>query len=200
MKKLVPKDSQNDYDSFMTECLRSAECTEDFIRSASMKINNLAIEFYDRIGELFMMLGLHAAVAREGDVNCRFDAIIIDPECSIPIEIKSPREDPEINIKAVRQALENKIVLLSRKFYNTRPECTSLAIALNYPPHRSDVYGLINDIKSAFGFNIGIINVADILYLTYQSKVNGKRIDFRYLFTLFGKFDREKAFHKEPGL
>ena len=93
-------------------------------------------------------LGFKTRVTREGDVNLRFDATIIDDYDSIPIEIKSPREDREINIKAIRQALENKIILLSRHFYKTRNETTSLAVAFEYPPTRSDVYELISDIKN----------------------------------------------------
>lgn len=194
MKKLTPKSQSIHNRSFLESCLNKATSCVNFIDIASQEINDLAIDFYDRVGEIFNALGLNISVSREGDVNCRFDATIIDSHYSIPIEIKSPREDLEINIKAIRQALENKIVLLSRKFYATTYECTSLAIAYSYPPSRSDVYELITDIKKAFGFNIGIIDIPDLLFAVYEVKVNNKSLNKSYFNSFIGKFDREKAF------
>lgn len=195
MKKLTLKNKIQKVNSFIFSCIKNAESEEEFISCASAEISDLAIDFYDKIGEIFNALDFNISVTREGDVNCRFDATLIDSQFSIPIEIKSPREYMEINIKAIRQAFENKIVLLSREFYSTTPETTSLAIAFTYPPSRSDVYELIMDIKNAFNINIGIIDVADLLYMVYEYKVNDRDINTDYLFNFFGKFDREKAFH-----
>lgn len=195
MKKLTPRNKIQQTTSFINSCINNSNSEEDFIYLASSEINNLAIDFYNKIGEIFDALNLNISVTREGDVNCRFDATLIDSQFSIPIEIKSPREDVEINIKAIRQAFENKIVLLSREFHSTTPETTSLAIAFSYPPSRSDVYELILDIKNAFNINIGIIDVSDLLYMVYEYKVNDRDINTDYLFKFFGKFDREKAFH-----
>lgn len=194
MKKLTPKNKIQTSDSFIESCLANSSSCDEFISIASSEISDLAIEFYNRIGEIFNSLDLNISVTREGDVNCRFDATLIDPNNSIPIEIKSPREDFEINIKAIRQAFENKIVLLSRGFYSTTPEATSLAIAFSYPPKRSDVYELISDIKKAFSINIGIIDINDLLYMVYEYKINRRIFNKEYLFNFFGKFDREKAF------
>jgi len=194
MKKLTPKNNIQTSESFIVSCLNKSNSQDEFIALASSEIRDLAIDFYNKIGEIFEYLDLNISVTREGDVNCRFDATLIDPNFSIPIEIKSPREDLEINIKAVRQAFENKIVILSRLFYTTSPEITSLAIAFSYPPSRSDVYELISDIRNAFNINIGIINVSDLLYLIYEYRVNHRTLDVNYLFNFFGKFDREKAF------
>ena len=195
MKKLTLKTTHNSNLPFIDECLQCSSNENDFIQLASAKIENLAIEFYNKIGEIFDAMGLNVIVTREGDVNCRFDATLVDNSYSIPIEIKSPREDFEINIKAIRQAFENKIILLSRNFYNTTPNTTSLAIAFTYPPLRSDVYELIEDIKSAFGFNIGIVNVADLLRIVYQIKANNKQLNFDYFNSFIGKFDYEKAIY-----
>lgn len=84
--------------------------------------------FYPLIGNLFNIIGLNCSVTRKGDNNQRFDAMIIDDNNSIPIEIKSPGEELNISTKAVRQALENKIVLLSRKHFNTQFDTISLAV------------------------------------------------------------------------
>lgn len=129
-------------------------------------------------------------------MNNRMDAIIIDDENSIPIEIKSPGESKEINIKSIRQACENKVIILSRKFYQTTNDTTSLAIAFRYPPERSDVYELIDDIKNAYNFNIGIIDIDDLLSLVWDIKEYVGELDFDYFNTFSGKFDYEKAFHK----
>ena len=42
------------------------------------------------------------------------DAYVKVNSVDIPIEIKSPTEEEFLSTKAVRQALENKIILLSR--------------------------------------------------------------------------------------
>lgn len=196
MKKLTPKNKISHHDSFIEKCLKISNSQEEFIALASDEISDLAIDFYNKIGEIFGGLDLNISVTREGDVNCRFDATIISPINSIPIEIKSPRECLEINIKAIRQAFENKIVILSRGFFPTTAETTSLAIAFAYPPSRSDVYELIKDIKQAFSVNVGIISVADLLYIVYEHKVNNRVLDTEYMFNFSGKFNREKAFHK----
>lgn len=197
MKKLTPKKNTEKEISFIFKYLSIANTMDDFISMASEEINDLAIDFYNRIGEIFNAIGINISVTREGDVNCRFDATIIDTEHSVPVEIKSPREDIEINIKAIRQAFENKIIILSRGFYNTSKDTTSLAVAFSYPPPRSDVYELIEDIRIAFNINVGIIDVSDLLYLVYEYKVNNRAINKKYFFNFFGKFNREKAFNKE---
>ena len=65
-------------------------------------------------------------------------------------EIKSTGEETEISVKAIRQALENKIIFLSRKQYKTDNETTSLAIGYNLPNMRSEVFELIEDIHNSF--------------------------------------------------
>lgn len=152
------------------------------------------IEFYEPIRSILSHIGFSdSRKTAEGDVNCRMDVIIVDPTNTIPVEVKSPGEDKEINIKSIRQACENKVVLLSRRFHNTTPETTSLAIAFTYPPDRSDVYELIRDIKVAYHFNIGIIDMHDLLALVWDIKNGGKSLNYSYFNTLYGKFEYEKA-------
>jgi len=198
MRKLSLKDSvvicNNDIiDQYLQKCNSKSA----FVNEVRNCLCDLKIEFYDYIGLILKHIGFpNPHVTREGDVNCRFDATLIDNNYSVPIEIKSPREDREINIKSIRQAFENKIVLLSRKFYKTQLNTTSLAIAFEYPPTRSDIYELIDNIKEAFGYNIGIINIDDLLCLVYDIQVNHRVFNFDYFYTLKGQFDYEKAFIK----
>jgi hypothetical protein len=155
-------------------------------------------EFYPNVCVLLKYIGFSNPYAvREGDTNCRFDAVIIDSTFSIPIEIKSPRECMEISIKSIRQAFENKVVLLSRKFYPTHRETSSLSIAFNYPPARSDVYELIENIKGSYKFNIGIIDVYDLLNLVYDVVVEKKKINWNYLNSFCGKISYENVFSKK---
>lgn len=167
---------------------------EQFVEIAREPLSKLNIDFYGFIGLILKHIGfVDISVTRAGDVNCRMDAVIIDEENSIPIEIKSPREVPKINIKSIRQACENKVIILSRRFYNTKPETTSLSIAFEYPPERSDVYELIDDIKNAYGFNIGIIDINDLLSLVYDVKEGQGTLNFEYFNTFSGKFEYAKA-------
>lgn len=50
------------------------------------------------------------------------------------VEIKSPTEEMHISVKAIRQALENKIILLSRKTYITTNKCSTYAVGY-FPPN-----------------------------------------------------------------
>lgn len=169
-----------------------------FISKVKTELEPMNIEFYEYIGLILNHIGFRdPLVVRKGDVNCRMDAIIIDNKDSIPIEIKSPGESKEINIKSIRQACENKVVILSRKFYNAYKQTTSLAIAFNYPPERSDVYELIDDIKNAYDLNIGIINIDDLLSLVWDVHNNNNKLNYSYFNTFYGKFNYEKAFIKE---
>ena len=79
------------------------------------------------------------------------------------IEIKSPTEEQHLSLKAIRQALENKVILLSRGTHPTLPETTSLAVGYYLPNHRAEVTNLMSDFKTAFGYNIGIIDLKTLL-------------------------------------
>lgn len=195
MKKLSIKKYTNDSNGdFVEQYLQNCSTKEQFVREVSNYLSDLKIEFYEYIGVLLKYAGfLNPHVTREGDVNCRFDATLIDPEHTIPIEIKSPREDKEINIKAIRQAFENKIVLLSRRFYPSSPEASSLALAFYYPASRSDVYELVDDIKNKFGYNIGLIDVHDLVSIVYDVRKNGRILNFSYIHSFKGKLDYEKV-------
>lgn len=161
-----------------------------FIHEAKSRFYNYTIEFYEVVGDILETIGFDkVSVTREGDTNNRMDAIIIDKSQSIPIEIKSPREIEYINVKSVRQALENKIVLLSREFYPTKPQTTSLSIGFSYPNDRSGVYELIDDIYETFNIKIGIIDFEDLLKLFYEVMIEKKKINLDPIYNLKGSFN-----------
>lgn len=198
MKRLNLVDGPVRYhEDYIQQTLDFSHTKREFLKVSKQALELMNFEFYDIIGLILKHIGFkNAHVSRGGDVNNRMDAIIIDDENSIPIEIKSPGESKEINIKSIRQACENKVIILSRKFYQTTNDTTSLAIAFRYPPERSDVYELIDDIKNAYNFNIGIIDIDGLLSLVWDIEEDVGELDFDYFNTFSGKFDYEKAFHK----
>ena len=132
------------------------------------------------------MMGFNCHFSRPGDNGARWDAIIEDKERSIPIEIKSPTEQEHLSIKAIRQALENKIVLLSRKTYVTTPDVASLAIGYYMPNERAEVNSLIHDIKATYGYKIGVIDFHSLLSVAISILLNGVGFDKEKIYNLEG--------------
>lgn len=125
--------------------------------------------FYPLVGDLFSIIGFNCQVPRSGINYERWDAMLADNYKSIPIEIKSPTEEEYISVKAIRQALENKIVLLSRKTYTTDWETTSLVVGYKLPNNRAEVASLIEAIKKSYGIKIGVIDFYSLLELAVKS-------------------------------
>ena len=142
--------------------------------------------FYPLIANLLTILGFKCNASRAGQNYERADAMIIDDHFCIPIEIKSQGEETEISVKAIRQALENKIILLSRKNYPTDRATTSLAIGFKPPNDRSEVYELVKNIKAAFDINIGVIDFYSLLILVISSISTGKKVNLTQLSSLQG--------------
>ena len=146
------------------------------------------IKFYPFVAMLFRIMGFDCQVSRPGDNGSRWDAIIVDlysKEC-IPIEIKSPTEEQYISLKAIRQALENKIILLSRKTYATLAETTSLVVGYYLPNDRAEVSKLIIDFKNTYGYNIGVIDLKTLLTISITIIYSGKTFDIFELNRLEG--------------
>lgn len=142
--------------------------------------------FYPLIATLFKIMGFDCSFSRPGDNGARWDAIIDDPQRSIPIEIKSPTEEQHLSIKAIRQALENKIILLSRKTHITTPDVSTLAIGYFMPNKRAEVTRLISDFKETYGYRIGVIDLKSLLSLSISILVDGKGFDKEKLYKLEG--------------
>lgn len=142
--------------------------------------------FYPLIATLFKIMGFNCSFSRPGDNGARWDAIIDDVFRSIPIEIKSPTEEQHLSIKAIRQALENKIILLSRKTHITSPEVTTLAVGYYLPNDRAEVSRLISDFKETYGYKIGVIDLKSLLSIAVSILVDGKGFDKENLYALEG--------------
>lgn len=149
-------------------------------------ITDTQTKFYPLVAMLFRVMGLDCQASRPGDNGARWDAIIVDSEESIPIEIKSPTEEQHLSLKAIRQALENKVILLSRGTHPTLPETTSLAVGYYLPNDRAEVTNLMSDFKTAFGYNIGIIDLKTLLTIAVTIVYDEKTFDISELNQLEG--------------
>lgn len=148
-------------------------------------------DFYPFVAGLFRLLGYDCEHSRAGVHYQRWDAFIEDPNQSIPIEIKSPSEEEYLSPKSIRQALENKIILLSRRQYPTSREATSLVVGFRVPRERSDVNMLLKDIEIAYGLHIGVIDVASLIAMAIAEVVEGRQHDRDALLRLHGIIDVE---------
>lgn len=142
--------------------------------------------FYPLIATLFKVMGFDCLASRPGDNGARWDAIIVDNERSIPIEIKSPTEEQHLSVKAIRQALENKIILLSRRTHPTTLETTSLSVGYYMPNDRAEVSQLISSIKTTYGFKIGVMDFKSLLSLAVSILVDETGFDREKLYGLEG--------------
>ena len=115
--------------------------------------------------------------------------MIVHKEQSIPIEIKSPGEETELSVKAIRQAVENKVILLSRKQFPTLDKTTTLAVGYNPPNERSEVRELIDDVFTAYRFNVGAIDIRSLAALALEAARAGKKLSVEGLFTMKGVVD-----------
>lgn len=138
--------------------------------------------FYPLVAALFRLLGFKCQMSRRGHNYDRADAMIVDPDESIPIEIKSPGEETELSVKGIRQALENKVLLLSRGNYATRPETTSLVVGFNPPNERSEVWELVENIYATFQVRVGVLDFRTLVRLVLMALASGRQVvlqDFR---------------------
>ncbi len=130
-------------------------------------------DFYPLVASLFSIAGFPVWQPVQGDTNNRIDLILVDALDSLPVEVKSQTEVAVINVKSIQQALENKIILDQREFLPSINSSSSLVVGYAYPPARSDVTELVDDIYMAFGINIGLISIRALYELAIQHVVSG---------------------------
>lgn len=139
-------------------------------------------DFYPLVADMLSFIfEKKATTPQAGNNNLRYDVIIEDNVYSIPVEVKSPTEEVMLSVKAIRQALENKVILLSRKPYNSTYEICSMAIGYKVPNKRSDVYQLIEDIFNTYKINIAITDMRDLataVVYCYKCKTSFNISDF----------------------
>jgi ferredoxin len=129
--------------------------------------------FYPLVAALFTLAGFPVWRPVQGDTNNRIDLILIDRDDSLPVEVKSRTEVSVINVKSVQQALENKLILDKRAFLKSRPSSSTLVVGYDYPPARSDVIELIDDIHQAYDIRIGLVSIKQLYKLALKRSMTG---------------------------
>lgn len=124
--------------------------------------------YYPLVAKLFTCAGYPCSDSPSGSNYQRWDARIDISNEYIPIEIKSPGEEEQVSVKAIRQAAENHIILSSRMPSKTRPELTSLAVCFRYPNKRAEVNDLIHYFYKAFDIKIGVIDLENLATLAFS--------------------------------
>lgn len=151
--------------------------------------------FYPLVADLLTIAGFNCEVNRIGVNNAREDALIVHAAHSIPVEIKSPSEEIEISVKGVRQALENKIILLAREGipHATTRATTTLVVGYNPPNARSEVHELVDDIFATYRINIGVVDFASLLRLALTRVKAQAPLELAQMFELRGMLDVQTA-------
>lgn len=135
-------------------------------------------DFYPLVADLLgYIFNRDAFPPPAGNNNMRYDVIIPDENFSIPVEVKSPAEEEMLSVKAIRQATENKILLLARKPFPTDFEISSFACGFNIPNERSDVYKLIDEIYNIYKINIAILDIHILINAAFFCALSQKFYD-----------------------
>lgn len=145
--------------------------------------------FYPLVTHLFQILGFESDYSRAGVNYQRWDAYVKVDGYALPVEIKSPTEEVMLSTKAVRQALENKVILLSRGGLETHPELASLVVGNRLPNERGEMSNLIDDVFKAFGLRLGVIDLTTLAHLSLRAIRDGVTIDAGQLSQLRGFLD-----------
>jgi hypothetical protein len=95
----------------------------------------------------------------------------------MPIEIKSPTETPSVDLKAVRQALENAVIMRARATDPTTPSTASLAIGFEPAPSRSDARELASDIETTYDIRVRLVSTRMLLDLLVSATLGGAGLD-----------------------
>lgn len=142
--------------------------------------------FYPLVTHLFQILGFKSDYSRAGVNYQRWDACVWVGDYALPVEIKSPTEEVMLSTKAVRQALENKVILLSRGGLETQRDLTSLVVGNRLPNERGEMSNLIDDVFKAFGLRLGVIDLTTLGHLALRAVRDGMAIDTVQLSNLRG--------------
>jgi hypothetical protein len=184
--------SEKSFLELRNEVKQYAKLSDNQIEVAAKKLAEKSVvltqkAFYGLTSSLFQCLGVQTFLPPAGDTNNRIDLILTDKHRSLAVEIKSATETRSINVKSIQQALENKIVLDQRRFFESRSSDSSLVVGYSYSPDRSGVEELIGDISNTFGIRIGVISIEDLYRLALRINLNEEIFDRNILTELFGR-------------
>lgn len=153
---------------------------------ALSRASDTQVEFYPLVSQLFRVLGFKSDYSRAGVNYQRWDACMWIGATAVPIEIKSPTEEAFLSTKAVRQALENKVVLLSRGGLSTDRDVPTLIVGYQIPNERGDMSALIDDVYGAFTIRVGVIDLVTLATFAMRAVTDELTIDPTQLSRLRG--------------
>ena len=159
------------------------EAAAAFSRS---RVSDTQIQFYPLVSGLFHLLGFASGNSRLGVNYQRWDGWVDLGGTVAPMEIKSPTEEMGLSTKAIRQALENKVVLLARGGLDTTEDTTTLIVGYQIPNERGETSSLIDDVFKAFNISIGVIDLRTLALLAIRAVTEELTVQANQLRTLRG--------------
>jgi hypothetical protein len=120
---------------------------------------------YPVVATLLSLVGMPASASNMGDTSSRADVTIFWRGTTLPVEVKSFTEVEVINLKAVQQALENKLFASRQDQALKLSPHSSLVVGFGYPSDRTQIIELVEDIESAFNIRIGLISIEKLIQL-----------------------------------
>ena len=145
--------------------------------------NSDAEEFGEAVGKCFNCLGIKWELGRSGDVTDRIDGKgLFANGYMIPVELKSPTEVRQVNLKSVRQAADNamqapQIAKDSGKGWKYSLGTASLTIGWEFHPKRSDLENLIQRIQDYWGIRVRALRFSDLIKMA-RAVSEGEQVDF----------------------
>jgi len=182
-KSIIPVDIRidnktNEFSKKIQSLLKTNSQQETALLIKQEAIKYTKENFYPLIGDIFNSIGIRCVIPPHGQNSKRWDAILLSDTDSIPIEIKSPTEELHISVKAVRQALENKIILQSRKAEPNQWNTSTYVVGFELPNLRAEVSELIHDIKNIYNVNVTVMGIDELLTLAIQCSAENTSILF----------------------
>lgn len=151
---------------------------ENIVRKISENYSKGNIsKFYPLVADLFTIAGLPCEISPPGKNGQRIDATIHLEDEWVPIEVKSPDEEERISVKAIRQAIENKVILSSRYPEKSNYATCSLVVGYKSPNERSGVKELIEYAFQAYGIKIAVVNLYELINLAVRAELQNEFVN-----------------------
>lgn len=134
--------------------------------------------FYPFVHSLFNAMGVNCL----GEIG-RFDCLLDYNGVLIPVEIKSFTETPSYNMKGVRQAMENKI-MITKDPADTK--YAALLIGYNHPKSAVEIQTFIDAVFNQLGIKIIAFDICTLVTMCVNTIWDQQKIDFEKLFSEYG--------------
>lgn len=183
--KITQKNSTNEVTDNINDIrLKLNLNTEDLLREIGKYKKE---EFYPFVGNLFKILGFKVDVSRNGQNAQRADIVLsYEGNRTIPVEVKSKTEVEKINIKSVEQAIENKIILQSRKYKDSMFSDSTFIVGFNYPDSKR-ISQLINACYEVYKIKVVLFSSETLINMAKTSLLNNKKWDIEKMITTRGE-------------